>query len=92
MLITSQRKYKLSDKVILHKVGDEGVLLKLDTQEYYALNASGLLMIDKLIHSDSLEQAFDSLIDSYDSPPGEIHNDLENLMDDLIQQGIIEQY
>lgn len=84
-------KVKLSDQVVLKKIGDEAVILKLDTQEYYSLNPSGLFMLDKFINSDTYQQALALIFDYYDATADELQKDVELIMEDLLQQGIIEQ-
>lgn len=90
MLSKNSTKIKLTEKVVLQKIGDEAVILNLDTQEYYALNPSGLFILDKLINSDTYEQALALIIDYYDATPTELQQDINVLIDDLSQQGLIE--
>lgn len=90
MLTLNSTKIKLTNKVILQKIGNEAVILNLDTQKYYSLNPSGLFMLDKLINSDTYEQALSLIFDYYEATPAEIQQDINVLIDDLSRQGLIE--
>jgi len=86
----TDKRITLCANAILQEVEDEAVLLNLNSQHYYALNPSGLRMLQVLTKSDNLEQAAASLLDEYEVDPAVLRSDLQELVDDLLAQGLVE--
>jgi hypothetical protein len=47
--------------VLMQKVGDDAILLNLNTENYFALDEVGTRMINTLQESDSVKQAIQKL-------------------------------
>jgi hypothetical protein len=86
----SNKRLALAREVILQKVGEEAVLLDLNTKEYYSLNPSGLRMLQVLRESASMEQAVTSLGEEYAVDPAVLRGDLEELVTQLLKAGLVE--
>ena len=80
----------LSDSALLRSVGEEGVLLNLKTGLYFSLNLVGLRMLEVLTSSASIARALASLQAEYKVDPAELESDLQELLADMLKQGLIE--
>jgi hypothetical protein len=76
--------------VLFRVVGDEGVLVNLNTQQYLGLNAVGTRMWNVLGHASSIQSAYDELLQEYDVDPSQLRADLEEFIDQLLSQELIE--
>lgn len=74
----------------MRAVGDESVLLNLDTGQYFSLDAIGARMFQVITQSSSIEQAFDSLFEEFDVDKVELRTDLQELIDNLLKHGLVE--
>ena len=84
------KRMKISEYILLREVGEEAVLLNLNTQQYYSLNPSGMRMLQVLNTSASMEQALSSLSEEYAVDPVLLRNDLRELLELLLKHGLIE--
>ncbi len=90
MLQNTNKHVVLSQDVILRSVEEEVVLLNLKTNQYFSLNPVGARMLDVLTQSASIEQAFTSLLDEYAVDPAVLRADLQELIENLLKQGLVE--
>ena len=79
----------LSDDVLLREVGEEIVLLNLDTSQYFSLNPVGVSMLKALTHSTSMDEALASLLEEYDTEAAQLKADLQELVEALLEQGLV---
>ena len=71
-------------------VGEEAVLLNLNTELYLGLDPVGTRMWNALTASDSIQSAYDSLLSEYEVQPDQLRIDVEELIGQLIEQGLVE--
>lgn len=90
MTIDKDISVRLNNRVLLSLLGNESVLLNLDTNQYFNLNLSGTIMLNHLIEGKTIDQAICSLSNEFNTTPGMIEHDLFALITELFQQGIIE--
>ena len=77
-------------QVVTRLLGDELVLLNLDTEIYFGLDEVGTRMWDVLSSSPSVEAAFEQLLSEYDVDPASLRADLETLLTQLVDGGLVE--
>lgn len=75
--------------VLFRTVGDEALLLKLDTEQYLGLDPVGARIWTVLSEAPSIQAAYDRLLDEYDVTPERLRQDLEQFLGTLIEQGLI---
>jgi Coenzyme PQQ synthesis protein D (PqqD) len=75
--------------VLVRPVGDESVLLNLKTETYFGLDPSGARIWDVLLESDSIESACDALVAEFEVDRGQLHSDMEEFIDALIQWELV---
>ena len=88
-MIDITQRIILTDDTLLQDVENEAVLINLSTQRYYALNAVGARMLQALTSNSSIEQAYSVLIEEYEVDEAILSTDLQNLIEDLLSEGLV---
>ena len=83
-------RVRVAPDVMFRLVGDEGVLVNLNTERYLGLNAVGARMWTALGNSGSIEAAYEQLLQEYDVEPARLRADLDEFVDRLLGQQLIE--
>jgi hypothetical protein len=81
----------VSPDVMIRKVGDESILLDLKTERYLGLDDVSARFWDLLTSGESIQSAYDKLLEEFEVAPERLHNDLDAFVQELIQFGLIEQ-
>lgn len=90
MSVSFQHRITIAPDVLFRLVGDEGVLLNLKTELYLGLDPVGARMWTVLNDAPSIQAAYDSLLREYDVEPERLQQDLHELLDRLLEQGLID--
>ncbi len=72
------------------EIGGESVFLNLNGGYYFGLDEIGTRMWNVLTHADSLQAAYETLLDEYDVDPDLLKKDLEDLVERLIEHGLLQ--
>jgi hypothetical protein len=83
-------RVRVAPDVLFRVVGDEGVLVNLNTGLYMGLNAVGTRMWSALNGARSIQAACDELLREYEVDPGRLRADVEEFIDELIGQKVVE--
>jgi len=83
-------RVRVAPDVMFRLVGDEGVLVNLNTERYLGLNAVGARMWTALGNSGSIQAAYEQLLQEYDVEPARLRADLDEFVDRLLGQQLIE--
>jgi hypothetical protein len=89
-MMNFSKRLNIPENVLVQEVGDEAVMLDLDTKQYYSLNPSAMRMLQVLKASASMEQAVTSLAEEYAVDPAILRGDLEELVAQLLKNGLVE--
>ena len=76
--------------VMLRVIGDEAVILNLKSGLYLGLDPVGTRIWTVLSNAPSIQAAYESLLTEYDVEPERLRSDLDELLDKLLEQGLIE--
>jgi hypothetical protein len=76
--------------VMLRVIGDEAVILNLKSELYLGLDPVGTRMWMVLHSAPSIQDAYESLLAEFDVEPKRLRRDLDKLLDQMIEQGLIE--
>lgn len=76
--------------VLLRIIGDEAVILNLKSELYLGLNPVGTRMWTVLQSAPSIQAAYESLLDEFDVEPERLRQDMDTLLDQMLEQGLIE--
>ena len=89
MIISFSDRVKVPDDVLISNLQGESVILNLDSERYYGLDDVGTRFLSVLTTSDSIEAAYELLRHEYDVDAHVLRQDLLELVEDLVKQGIL---
>ena len=78
------------DTVLFRELDGESVLLNLKTESYLGLDRVGTRMWAVLTTQPSIQAAYDVLLAEYDVAPDVLRNDVEALLEQMIEHGLVE--
>lgn len=90
MAVSFSERVRVAPDVLFRVVGEEGVLLNLDTVLYLGLNPVGTRMWNVLNGASSIQAAYDELLQEYEVEPAQLRADLEEFIEQLLGQKLIE--
>lgn len=90
MPISFSDRVKIPDDVLISKLQEESVILNLDSERYYGLDDVGTRFLSVLATSESIEAAYQTLLEEYDIEGPVLRQDLLELVQSLANQGIVE--
>jgi hypothetical protein len=76
--------------VLLQQVGEESVLLNLEKECYFGLDPVGTRMWEALTKGNTVEVAYQELLSVYDVDGLRLRQDLERLIENLVENGLLE--
>lgn len=89
MTIPLSSTFTISTEVLSQEVSGETVLLDLQSESYFGLDAVGTRIWQLLQENNHLQQVFDTMLDEYDVDEKELEKDLNELLDKLLEEGLI---
>jgi hypothetical protein len=91
MTIPFSAKVAVPADVLMRDLGGEAVILNLKSEMYFGLDEVGTRMWAVLTTAPSIEAAFETLRVEYDVAPEKLRGDLEALVGQLLEKGLLEQ-
>jgi hypothetical protein len=91
-MISFSERAAVPSNVLIRFLDQESVLLNLDTERYFGLDAVGTRMWQVATGAPNLETALTQLLAEYDAPAEKLRSDLSNLLQHLIENGLIRLY
>ena len=76
-------------RVLCKDLGDEAILLDLETETYFGLNAVGTRFWNLLTTAPTIRDAFAVMLEEYDVFPDELERDIGALIDELVGLGLL---
>ena len=89
MTIPLSSTFSISTEVLSQEVSGETVLLDLQSESYFGLDAVGTRIWQLLQEKSCLQQVFDTMLEEYDVDEKQLENDLNELLDKLIAEELI---
>ena len=89
MAISFSDRVRVPDDVLISNLQEESVILNLDSERYYGLDDVGTRFLSVLNTADSIEAAYVVLRDEYHVDTQSLRQDLLELVEDLVKQGIL---
>lgn len=87
--MTLDDRVQSSADVVAQKVGDEMVLLDLESGVYYGLDPVGSRVWELLMAHERLRVIFETMAQEYEVTPEVLHQDLLRLLQELQARGLI---
>lgn len=89
-MLSFSNRVRIPDDVLISRLQEESVILNLDSERYFGLDDVGTRFLSVLTTSDSIEAAYQILVEEFDVDRETLRQDLVALIENLSQQGIIE--
>ena len=84
------RRVSVPDSVMFRELEGEAVILDLDSEGYFGLDQIGTRMWQLVTEAESIEAAFDVLLEEYEVEPDTLRADLSGLLEALLARGLLE--
>ena len=82
--------FKRNQEVVWRALGDDCILLHLESGIYYTLNEEGRVLWEALDGKNKLAQIQSKIMEQYGVDAGTIQKDLIEIMEDLIKEDLVE--
>jgi hypothetical protein len=79
----------VTPRVLCKDLGEEAILLDLETETYFGLNAVGNRLFKLLTGAGTIREAFDTMLAEYEVPAEVLERDMVALIDDLVGRGLL---
>jgi hypothetical protein len=90
MAVSFTDRVRAAPHVLFRLMGEEAVLVNLNTERYLGLDPVGTRMWSVLTMATSIQAAFEELHQEYDVEPARLRADLEEFIEQLLGQQLIE--
>ncbi len=90
MPILFATRVSVSDGILISQVGDESVILNLNSERYFGLDAVGARMWTAIINTETVQGAYERLLNEYEVDAEVLQRDLLNLLVSLREHGLVE--
>lgn len=90
MTISFSDRVKVPDDVLISTLQSESVILNLKSECYFGLDEVGTRILSVLSTSNSIQAAYDTLLDEYEVEAEVLRKDLMSLIERLAEQGVVE--
>ena len=90
MSISFSDRVAIPDDVLISNLQDESVILNLQSERYFGLDSIGTRILTVLTTSESIETAYERLLQEYDVDGQELREDLTALVADLVEKGLLD--
>ena len=81
--------YKIPETSVNQKVGDELVILNLESGHYFGLDEVGARMVELIGEHGQVDKVVECMAQEYDAPQSQIKSDLEELLRELTKNNLI---
>jgi hypothetical protein len=89
-VLSFDKRVIATSDTLINQVGGESVLLNLGNEKYYGLDEVGTSMWKALTTCETIQQAYESLLDEYDVDGEVLRRDLVGMIENLSANGLIE--
>ena len=90
MAVSFTQTVRIKNDVLITQLEQESVILNLESERYFGLDAMGTQILAALTKSKSIEDAVHTLTGEYDVDETTLRHDLTSFIEQLVAQGLIE--
>ena len=90
MSVSFDQKLAPTPDTLINVIEGESVLLNLKSESYFGLDQIGTRMWTLLTTSDSIQSAYEALLDEYDVSADDLRRDMQDLIEKLVANGLVE--
>jgi hypothetical protein len=88
--VTFETRLRVPEQVLVSDLDGESVILNLRTESTFSLDAIGTRMLTAVTTADSVQAAYDTLVEEYDVEPQLLRDHLVEMLDHLLEHGLLE--
>ena len=88
--MTLNHRLRVPDEVAIRKIGNDTVLLNLQTGTYFGLDAVGSRLLELLEQNGELAAAHRAMLEEFDVAPEILEADLLRLSQEMCAKGLLE--
>jgi hypothetical protein len=89
MTVSFTDRVAVPEGVLISHLQEESVILNLESERYFGLDDVGTRFLTVLTSSESIEAAYETLREEYDVDPTALRDDLRELVEKLVDQGLL---
>jgi hypothetical protein len=89
-MISFASRVVVPDTVLFRELDGESVLLNLKTESYLGLDTVGTRMWTVFTTQPTIQAAYEALLSEYDVAPEALRKDVETLLEQMIEHGLVE--
>ena len=89
MTIPLSSTFSVSQEVLSQEVSGETVLLDMQSESYFGLDAVGTRIWQLLQEKHSLQEVFDVMLEEYEVEEKQLEKDLNELLNKLIDEELV---
>lgn len=75
--------------VLIRHLDGEAVLLNLQSERYFGLDATGTRMLERVTSAPSVDTAYQELLEEFEVEPAVLREHLEDLLRNLVANGLL---
>ena len=88
-MINFAQRIIVPDSVLYRRLGDESVLLNLNTESYLSLDTVGTRMWELLTTAPAIQAAYEALLREFDVEADVLRQDLDELISQMLKHGLV---
>lgn len=88
-MVTFSNRAVVPGHVLIRHLDGESVLLNLETEKYFGLDATGTRMWEAVTNSQSIESAYGVLAREFEVEPEVLRKHLAELLGQLVEHGLL---
>jgi hypothetical protein len=89
-MLTRDARLKVPEQVVTRQVGDETVLLNLESGTYFGLDPVGSRFLELLQAEGALVAVMDRMLEEFEVNEAQLEADLLQLADEMLASGLLE--
>ncbi len=89
MGVSFAERLRATEEVLIQKIQGEIMFLNMASESYFGLDQVGSEMYRVLISEDSIQSAYDTLLQEYEVDGDRLRADLRELITELLDNGLI---
>ena len=88
-MVAFSKRAVVPPHVLIRHMDGESVLLNLETEKYFGLDATGTRMWQLVTDSPTIETAYGRLVEEFEVHPQELREHLRELVGQLVENGLL---